>query len=127
MQSHRAIEIFAGHVIERPDLDDAGVVDQDVDLAETIDGRPDGRVNLIAIEQIAFNRQNFGTAPSEIGFRARELFTIARNECDVPALLANVSRQHEPQPARSTTNQDDFVAQCVSRRANGATGDPRAD
>ena len=50
MQLHGAIEIFAVHVIERTDFDDAGVVDQDVDFAEAIDSCPDSGVNLRAIE-----------------------------------------------------------------------------
>src|SRR5262245_61757881 len=50
MQLHGALVVFAGHMIERTDLDDAGVVDQDVNSFEVIDDFPDNRVNLSAIE-----------------------------------------------------------------------------
>src|SRR5207249_11934652 len=74
-----------------------------------------------------FDRQNLATAYSEIGFGACEFLAVSSDENNLPVLLADVSRQHESQPARATTNQDDFVAQCISRRAKGATRGPRAD
>ena len=127
MQFHRAVVIFAGHVIERTDFDDAGVVDQDVNPVEMIDDFPDSGLNLIAIEQIAFDRENFSAASREIGFRAREFFWITREEGNVSALVANVSRQHEPKSTRSATDQGNFIAQRVLRRANDASGYPTAE
>jgi len=61
-------------MIERTDFDHASVVDQDVNPVEMIDDFPDSALNLIAIEQIAFDRENFSAASSEIGFRARKFF-----------------------------------------------------
>jgi len=109
-------------VIERTDFDDAGVVDQDVNPVETIDDFPDSGLNLIAIEQIAFDRENFSAASREIGFRAREFFWITREESNVSALVANVSRQHEPKSTRPATDEDNFVAQRVLGRANHPGG-----
>src|SRR4029077_11266968 len=99
MQSHRAVVIFARHVIERTDFDDAGVVDQDVNPVEMIDDFPDSGLNLIAIEQIAFDRETLSAAGSESGFCAREFFWITRDESNVSALVANVSRHHETKSA----------------------------
>src|SRR5262245_22046698 len=127
MQSHRAVVIFAGHVIERTDFDDAGVVDQDVNPVEVIDHFPDGSLNLIAIAQIAFDGKNFSAARSEIGFRACEFFSITREESNVSALGANVSRQHEPESTRSATNQGHFIAQRVLCSANDASSYPTAE
>jgi hypothetical protein len=62
MESHGAIEIFAGHVIERTNLNDAGIVDQDVDFTEAIDSCPDSVMNLRVIEQVAFESHNPATA-----------------------------------------------------------------
>jgi hypothetical protein len=114
-------------VIERTDFDDAGVVDQDVNSIEMIDDFPNSGLNLIAIEQIAFDGENFSAARSEIGFCAREFFWITREESDVSALVANVSRQHETKSTRSATDQGNFIAQGVLRRANDASGYPTAD
>ena len=104
MQSHRAVVIFAAHVIERTDFDDAGVIDQNVNPVEMIDDFPDSSLNLIAIEQIAFDGENFSAARSEIGFRAREFFWITREESNLSALVANVSRQHETKSTRSAAD-----------------------
>jgi hypothetical protein len=127
MQSHRAIIIFASHVIDRTDFDDAGVIDQDVNPIEMIDDFPDSGLNLIAIEQIAFDRENFSAASSEIGFRAREFFWITCEESNVSALVTNASRQHETESTRSATDQGNFIAQCVLHRANDASGYPTAE
>jgi hypothetical protein len=114
-------------VIERTDFDDSGVVDQNVNPVEMIDDFPDSGLNLIAIEQIAFDGENFSAARSEIGFRAREFFWITREESNLSALVANVSRQHEPESTRPATDQGNFTAQRVLRRANDASGYPTAE
>src|ERR1700730_4383680 len=56
MQTHGAIKILDLHVIERTDLDNPGVIYQDVDLAEAVDALLDGRVYLSGIEQITWKR-----------------------------------------------------------------------
>jgi hypothetical protein len=127
MQSHRAVVIFAGHVIERTDFDDAGVIDQNVNSAELIDDFPNSDLNLIAIEQIAFDRENFSAATSEIGFCTGKFFWITRDESNVSALVANVSRQHEAKSARSATDQSNFITQRVLRGANDTSGYPTAN
>jgi hypothetical protein len=91
-----------------------------------IDHFPDSGLNLIAIEQIAFDGENFSAARSEIGFCSREFFWITREESNVSALAADVSRQHETKSTRSATDQGNFIAQHVLRRANDASGYPTA-
>jgi hypothetical protein len=113
-------------VIERTDFDDAGVVDQDVNPVEMIDDFPHRGLNLIAIKQIAFDGENFSAALNEVGFCAREFFWITREESNVSALVANVSRQHETKSTRSATDQGNFIAQRVLRCAKDATGYPTA-
>ena len=127
MQSHRAVIIFAAHVIERSDLDDASVVDQNVNPVEMIDDFPDSSLNLMTIEQIALDGENFSAAHSEIGFRTRKFFSITREESNLSALVANVSRQHETKSTRSATDQGNFIAQRVLRRAKDASGYPTAE
>jgi len=113
-------------VIERTDFDDAGVIDQDVNPVEMIDDFPDSGLNLIAIEQVAFDSENFSATRSEIGFRAREFFWITRDESNVSGLVANVSRQHETESTRSASDQGNFIAQRVLPRTNDASGYPTA-
>jgi hypothetical protein len=114
-------------VIERTDLDDAGVVDQDVNPVKMIDHFPDSCLNLVTIEQIAFDGENFSAARSEIGFCSREFFWITRKESNLSVLVADVSRQHETKSTRSATDQGNFIAQHVLRRANDASGYPTAE
>jgi hypothetical protein len=114
-------------MIQRTDFDDAGVVDEDVNPVEMIDDFADSSLNLIAIEQIAFDGENFSAARSDIGFGAGEFFCITREESNVSTLLANVSRQHEPESTRSAADHGNFIAQRVLRRANNARGYPTAD
>jgi hypothetical protein len=92
-----------------------------------IDDFPDSGLNLITVEQIAFDNENFSAARSEIGFCARKFFWITREESNVSALVANVSRQHETESTRSATDQGNFIAQRVLRRAKDSSGYPTAD
>jgi len=114
-------------MIERADFDDPGVVDQNVDPVEMIDHFSDCSLNLIAIEQIAFDGENLSAARRDIGFGAREFFWITREESNLSALVTNVSRQHETKSTRPATDQGNFVAQRVLRRAKNARGYPTAD
>jgi hypothetical protein len=114
-------------MIERTDFDDAGVVDQDVNPVEMIDDFLYSDPNLIAIEQIAFDGENFSAAHSDIGLGAGEFFCITREESNLSALVANVSRQHEAESTRPTTDQDNFIAQRVFGRANETSAYPTAE
>ena len=98
MQSHGALEIFPLHMLERADFDDAGAVDQDIDLAEAIDDLTNRGLNLPCIKQIALNSESIrgAAAPGEVRFCAPEFLGIARNERDLSACRANLSREHEP-------------------------------
>ena len=78
MKAHRAIEIFELHMRKRTDFDGAGIVDQDVDLTETLNRLLDGGLNLRGLEQIALNRKDFGSGAIQLRFRAGEFFGIAR-------------------------------------------------
>src|SRR5215470_15816343 len=102
MQLHGAFEILPRHVLKRTDFDNAGVVDQNVDLAKAIDDLTNSGSNLCGVEQITFNGQNRAAARSEIALCARQFFGVARNERDVPTFRADMSRKHEPKSARPT-------------------------
>jgi hypothetical protein len=96
-------------MIERADLDNAGVVDQDVNLAEAINDFPDSRLNLSGIQQIALDGQHGATAPGEISFCAREFRGIPCKQRDLTACGANLPRKHEPKSARSARDENNAV------------------
>jgi hypothetical protein len=86
-------------MVEWADLDNAGVVDQDVNLAEAINDFPDSRLNLSGIQQIALNGQHGATAPGELSFCAGKFRRIPREQRDLTACGANLPRKHEPESA----------------------------
>src|SRR5438094_4838747 len=109
MQSHGAVEIIPRHMLKWTDFDNAGVVDQDVDLAKTIDDLPNSRLNLPGIQQVALHGQHCIAAPGKISFCAPEFIGVARNERDLPACSANLSRKHEPKSTRAACDDKDPV------------------
>jgi hypothetical protein len=119
MQSHGTLKIFPRHMLERADLNDAGAVDQDIDLAEAIDDLPNSRLNLPFIKQVALHGQNCAAAaPGKVRFCAPEFLGIARNERNLSACRAKLPREHESKSPRSACDENDFIAQGVARRAD---------
>src|SRR5215813_3229746 len=122
MELQRTFEIVARHVIKWADLNNAGVINQDVDLAEPIDNLVNGRANLLTIEQIAWNRQHLTAAAAsyEILFRSCQLTGIARDQGNAATLSANVSRQYESEPTRTACNDGNLIVERIASRANKA-------
>jgi hypothetical protein len=104
MQAHGAFEILARHVLKRTDFDDAGAVDQDVDLAEAINDLTNSGINLCGIEQVALNGQDCATKPGEISLGARQFIRVAREEDNSAAFLANMSCKHKTKSSRAACN-----------------------
>src|SRR5438270_13954884 len=120
MQSHGPVEILWRHMLKRAYFDNAGVVDQDIDFAKAIDDLSNSQLNLSGIEQIAFNREDFAAAGNKISLCTCQLIGIARNERNLAASRANMSREHEPESARPAGDEDNFVVQRVAIGANAA-------
>ncbi len=95
MQPHGAFEILALHVLKWTNFDDAGAVDQDVDLAEAIDDLTNSGISLCGIEQVALNGQDRSATRSEISLSARQFVRITCDEGNVTPLPTNVSRKHK--------------------------------
>ena len=110
MEAHGAIEILDLHVLERTDFDGAGVVNQDVDLAEAIDDLLNSGLNLRGIEQIALDCEHLSAASSEIGFGPGEFSGIAGKNRNAPALFANLARYFQAESARAAGNECGFAS-----------------
>src|SRR5260370_27352801 len=110
MTQYSALEILAHEMFEWTDFDDAGIVDQDIDLTKPIENPSNRRTNLFAIEQIALNCHYCATTRSEVGLCTRQFLSIACNEGNIPTSRANVSRKHQSQSARSAGDEDNFFA-----------------
>jgi hypothetical protein len=109
MQVHRPLEVFASHVLERADLNNAGIVYYDVEAAETIDDLLDGGIDLFAFEQVARNREHFSAVPHEFLASSRQFIKIASEQCDPRAFSAKLASEDQSQSARSAGDQDDFA------------------
>jgi hypothetical protein len=95
MQLHRALEVFALHVLERADFDDAGVVDENVDGSEMRQNRSDSFFDLRAIEQVAWDDGDVAAGRGEFIVRATEFLDIAREQRDTTAVRTDLTRQHQ--------------------------------
>src|SRR5437762_7133261 len=110
MKAHRAIEISELHMRKRTDFDGARAVNQDVDLTETLKRLLDGGLNLRGLDQIALNREDFGSEVLQLRFRAGEFFGIARDESDFASARANLARDLQAKTARAAGDERDFIA-----------------
>jgi hypothetical protein len=110
MQAHGAIEILELHMLDWTDFNDAGVVNQDVDLAEAIDGLTDGRLNLPGIEQITLNGNHPTATSRQISFCADQFLIVPRKERHFAASSTNLSRQHQTEATRSAGDKRNFVS-----------------
>ena len=116
MHSHRSLEILSRHVLERADFDDASVVDQDVDFAETVDRLADGQLNLLGIEQVALNGKHPAATSRQITLCADQFVIIPRQQRHFAACRTNLSRQHQTESTRSASDERDLVAQGETQR-----------
>ncbi len=117
VRGHRVVEVLVLHVLERADLDDAGVVDQDVHSA------PGGKHLLDGCSHIGFVAD---VTPDGHDLRAMRLFqhplgavelTLVTCEQHQPCSLdRQLSRQNQPEPAGPAGNQNDPPAE-VDRAA----------
>ena len=95
MQIHRALEIFALHVLERADFNNTRVVNHDVKATEMICDILDGCVDLLALEQITGDREDFAAALQKIFASSRQFVRIASEKRDTRAFRAKLAREDE--------------------------------
>ena len=110
MHSHRPLEILSRHVLERADFDDASVVDQDIDLPETVDRLADGQLNLLGIEEVTLNGKHSAATSCQISLCPDQFIIIPRQQRHLAACGTNLSCQHQTQSTRSAGDKRDFVA-----------------
>ena len=100
MQLHRALEIFALHVLEQPDFDDPGVIDQNIERAEVVDDIADCLFDLRAIEQVTWDDRNIAAGFDEFIVRALQFSFVAREQDDARPVRAKLARQDQAQAPR---------------------------
>ena len=113
MYGHRLLEVFERHLFERPDLDDARVVDEHVHAAEMARHHLDEFPDLRAVGHVAREGEGARPAPFEVTSRALKLRRVARADGDVRALFGELAREHKPQSARAARDEHGLAAQVV--------------
>src|SRR5438045_8534859 len=99
MQLHGALEIIPSHMLKRTNFNNAGVINQDVDLAEAIHDLANRRLNLFGIEPIALAGERNTASANEISYGARDYVSVASTPRHLAALAAHLPRQHQTEPA----------------------------
>ena len=84
------------HVLERADLDDARVVDENVDHAMLGDHALDGSVDLGVVPDVATNDRWRDATTSEIGLARVQLLLVACGESDACAFGDELAGDHQP-------------------------------
>ena len=106
MRRQRILEILDMGVLEWPDFDHAGVVDQDVNDVAGTKHTLDDTVDLVFDAQVGGNRLDEGAAFAQLLGR---LFEGLCGTCDEPesrAFVRQLPRDGEPQAARPPGNDD---------------------
>src|SRR5258705_7229605 len=122
MHAHGAFEILEVHILDRPDLNRARVVDQDVDSACFTEDRRYAVTHLALIAYVTDQGQNLGAAAPEFVRRVHQLIWVARQKHEIGALIRKSAGQFQAQPARRTGDENGFAgeihAASLARRIN---------
>ena len=87
------------HVLDRPDLDDASVVDQDVDSSEPLIRLRDRPLGVVPVSDITGHREHFGERLSRANVidRAVKFIVAACHQRQPRPLMGQFARHDEPQ------------------------------
>jgi hypothetical protein len=119
---HRVLEIDGVHGLDGTHLDDAGVVDQDVQPPEAAYGGGHHVFDLLAVGDVADLGKHLGAPVLQVQARAVQLRRVPRADGDAAALLGQLARQQHAQPARAARDQGDLAAQADVPGAQLAPG-----
>src|SRR5436309_2743847 len=110
MDVHRVLEISDVHVLERPHLNDAGVVDQDIDRAGARDDLLHELLGLVAVTDVARYDVDVDAARDEVLARALELGAVARGNRHPGALTPELAGDQQSESARSARDEHGAAA-----------------
>ena len=97
--------------VERADLDDAGVVHQDVDAPEAPRRLLDHPLRLVALADVGDDGLDLDVEPCEVGAGALQLRLVAGADRQPTAGLRKLPRDQQPEPARAARDKRDLAAQ----------------
>ena len=134
MGLHRLIEVIEGRVLERHHLNDAGVVDQQVDPASHPGDLVDDIVHRGFVTNVALEDGDTATQRLQANPGAIQIGARARQKRHVRAFKHQPSGEREPESARAAGDDHRPIAEGKSRpaherpgRQGGADERPRRD
>ena len=92
-------------MLERTDLDHAGVIDEHVEAAPLGDHVFDDTGALAAFGEIAHQHGHADAAALEIDARRIQLHLVPGSECDVRSQASQLARDGEAETARTAGNE----------------------
>ena len=128
---HRRLEVLHPHVLQRADLDDAGVVDQDVETAEALGRRVDRPADLVLVADVAGQGEDAQAADRrQLAAGEVELGRVAGEDGDPRPLGRQLAGHQEPQAARAAGDHRHPVVELDGgapperpRQCQGGTGE----
>jgi hypothetical protein len=86
------VPLLGGGVLDRPEQHLAGVVDDDVEAAQLVDGAVDGGDCLLLVGDVGLDRQGGVTVTTDLAGQTLEAFQSAGRDGDLGALGGQCSR-----------------------------------
>jgi hypothetical protein len=113
-------------VLERPDLDDASVIDHDIDAAITLYALCDGAVHIATLPDVSDCDENIGVRmiAMKIVGGPLKLLRVARNERHVSPFTYELTAEYESEPAGTASDEDHLSLELVGARRTIAISHP---
>ena len=101
-----SLQLGFGYVLEAPGSDASGVVDEDVEPAQRVDGLPDRRRASARVRDVGGDAPDGWTGSPKLPDRARKSIGPPASDDDFRALTQESVRKREADAARSAGDQD---------------------
>jgi hypothetical protein len=106
---HRAPVVVRLHRLDRPDLDDARVVHEDVDRAHVLLDVGDEPLDPVLVGHVARQRGDVDPLARQAAARSLELLLVARADDDPHPAAPQLARDDEAEPARAACDERDLA------------------
>ena len=120
MRAQRFFEILDVRILEGGDLDDAGVVDENVEAPAALNDCRDGAGNVVRIADIAMQAVHVEGLGAEARHCALDLLVTPREDEDSSAAAGKLSCEQIAKPTGAAADCDGLAIHVV-------TGQPRPD
>ena len=112
VRGEHPLEVVAALALERPDRDDAGVVDQHVDAAEVVADLADEPPHVVGVRHVAGGGEGVGRAAVyELLAGLAQLVLVAGAQGDAAAGVGELAADLQAQTAAAAGDEGDLAGQ----------------